>query len=389
MPSNRLLIIDDEPNVAATIGKVARRCGYDTIITTESEDFLGRAHSWRPTVIVLDLSIPGMDGCELLVQLGKEACDAQILIISGHSRSEMEAAQRLGRMHGLTMAGTLQKPLRVDALRIVFETINNTAGIITRVDIQDALENNQFYVAYQPQINLQSMQMVGVEALARWIHPARGPVPPTTFIPLLEESGLIDEFTHKVVDITIPQLRLWRESGLELKLAINVSAKNFGSGNFDTYIDSRCAKYGIASDYITLELTESAAMERVGDSASLKRLAASGVSLSIDDFGTGYSSLVQLHRLPFSEIKIDRSFVLECMSDKECSVFVRAIIDLAHNLNMTSVAEGIESIEVMNHLANLGCDLAQGYAISRPLIAKELYQWALTWGATNQHMTAY
>lgn len=381
MPLNRLLIIDDEPDVAATIGRIARRSGYDSIITTEPDDFLSRCRTWHPTVIVMDLSLPGVENHALLDELARSNCTAQVLIISGHTRQHIEEAQEFGRTKGLIMAGALQKPLRVEALRIVFDTINTNAGIVTQVDITDALASNQFYLAYQPQVSLHTMQLYGVEALARWMHPTRGPITPATFIPMVEESGLADAFAMQVVDLAIPQLQRWRDAGVEIRLSMNVSAHNFRQGLFSEHLAASCAHHDIDPQLITLELTEHVALEHVCNNLHLQRLINLGTRLSIDDFGTGYSSLVQLHRLPFSEIKIDRSFVVECMTNRDCGVFTRAIIDLAHNLEMSSVAEGVESNDVLMHLIALGCDLAQGYAISRPLVAREFYQWALMWRA--------
>lgn len=381
MSSNRMLIIDDEPGIAATIGKIARRCGYDPIITNDPEDFLARVRSWHPTVVVIDLSLPDMSGMELLTLLGSAGCDAQVLIVSGHDRQSIESARQLGLLSGLAMAGSLQKPLRVDALRIIFESINESVGIITKTEVVDALAAGQFHLLYQPKIDLRSMRAVGVEALSRWNNPGRSVISPAVFIPLIEEFDFINDFTRWVIDLAIPQVRQWRETGIDLSMAINVSAKDLRSLELDRLIATKCLETGVDIKQIMIELTETVAMERSGTGDALNKLVAMGAKLSIDDFGTGYSSLVQLHRLPFAEIKIDKSFVLECLSDRASAVIVRSIIDLAHNMDLKVIAEGVESEAILMHLIGLGCDFAQGYFFSPALGARDLATWVADWNA--------
>jgi EAL domain-containing protein (putative c-di-GMP-specific phosphodiesterase class I) len=375
MASNRLLVIDDEPASSATIGRIARGCGYDTIITTDIDDFRSRVASWEPTVIVLDLTMPEMDGRQLIAWLAKQGCKARILIVSGREPIQLQEAEAAGNSLGLRMAGSLEKPLRVEKLRRVFREIYHAAGVLSAQDVSHALMHREIRLEYQPQMDLQTGATIGFEALARWDHPRRGAILPDTFIPMLEEHDIVDEFTAQIFEIAFADLREWN-GGSDFRVAINVSAANFRTMSIDEVVRAHCNGSGIDCTRIAVELTETAAMTetaRIG--ACLGRLHGFGVQLSIDDFGTGYSSLVKLHQLPFTELKIDRSFVTNCGRDAQSAILVRAMIDLGHSLKMKVIAEGVESLEVRELLRTWGCDAAQGFFVGRPMRPHEARQW--------------
>jgi EAL domain-containing protein (putative c-di-GMP-specific phosphodiesterase class I) len=373
--SNRLLVVDDEPASSATIGRIARGCGFDTIITTDTEDFRSRIVSWNPTVIVTDLAMPEMDGYQLMEWLAKSGCKAQILVVSGQEMAVLEEAQGAGLALGLNIVGILQKPLRLEALRSTFQAIYDAAGVLSVQEVSKALANHEIRLAYQPQVDLQTGAVVALEALARWNHPKRGPIPPDKFIPLLEASDFMSDFTRQIVTMALDDM-CHLNGGSNARVAINVSSADFGSTGMDEMIREQCIARGFNIHRITIEVTETAAMSpkgKVGD--CLSRLHQFGAQLSIDDFGTGYSSLVKLHQLPFSELKIDKSFAMDCASNLESGILVQAMIDLAHNLHMKVVAEGVESKEVMDRLREWGCDIAQGFFIGRPMPLEEIKLW--------------
>lgn len=375
MTSNRLLVIDDEPMSSAAIGRIARGSGFDAIITTDIDDFRTRVLSWNPTVLVLDLSMPEMDGSEVMIWLAKQGCKAQILIVSGHELEQLREAEATGRALGLNMAGVLQKPLRVDTLRSVFRRIYDAAGMLSAQDISNALTNREIRLVYQPQIDLKGRNVVGFEALARWDHPTRGPVSPVTFIPMMETHEVMNDFTCQIMQLALEDMRLWN-GAMEARVAVNVSAANCGSVGIDEMLRTQCIEKGIDIRRITIEITETAAMaEESQIGACLGRLHDYGVQLSIDDFGTGYSSLLKLHQLPFTEIKIDRSFIKDCVINPQSTVLVQAMIDLAHNLHTKVVAEGVETKETMERLREWGCDMAQGYFIGKPMPPNEVIPW--------------
>jgi EAL domain-containing protein (putative c-di-GMP-specific phosphodiesterase class I) len=373
--SNRLLVIDDDPASSAIIGRIARGCGFDTIITTDTDDFRSRVLSWEPTVIVLDLSMPEMDGDQVMAWLAKQSCKAHILIVSGLELARMREAEATGRSLGLNMAGVLQKSPHVEKIRDVLLEIYDAADVLSIQDISKALINREIRLVYQPQIDLRSGAVVGFEALARWNHPKRGPVPPATFIPLLEANEIMNDFTSQILGMALDDMRLWN-GATGARVSINASTANCGCVGIDEMVRSQCIEKGINIQRITIEITERAAMTEASQiDGSLSRLHELGAQVSMDDFGTGYSSLVKLHQLPFSELKIDRSFITDIDSDLQNGILVRAMIDLAHNLNKKVVAEGVESEGTLHWLREWGCDFAQGYFIGRPMPPDEVIPW--------------
>jgi diguanylate cyclase (GGDEF)-like protein len=249
-------------------------------------------------------------------------------------------------------------------------------------ELRQAVEEDELTLYYQPKIDLASGSVKYVEALVRWIHPTRGIVPPDSFIPFAEQTGYIKTITRWVVDRALHQCALWQEVGIELAVSVNVSARDLVHSDLVEVLSACLAKYRLAPHKVWIEITESALMDDpVHAIETLDRLNAAGVHLSIDDFGTGYSSLTYLKRMPVEEIKIDKSFVLGMASDREDETIVRSTIDLGHNMGLKVVAEGVESLEVLGQLRALGCDLAQGFYLSRPLPPAALEAWLRNWDA--------
>jgi diguanylate cyclase (GGDEF)-like protein len=249
----------------------------------------------------------------------------------------------------------------------------DATGLVLLGQVRAALERGEFIVYYQPKVDMHSRRIVGVEALVRWQHPEHGMLPPMRFIPLIEQTALVGPLTLYVIEQALAQLVAWRRSGIDLELSVNLSARNLIDAELPGRIASLLQRHGIPAERLTVEVTESAAViDRGRAIAGLEALRASGVGVSIDDFGTGNASIEYLATLPASEIKIDRSFITDILEDRRSEAIVRSTIELARNLELTVVAEGIESEAVMDHLATLGCEVGQGYFISRPLPADEL-----------------
>jgi EAL domain-containing protein (putative c-di-GMP-specific phosphodiesterase class I) len=235
-------------------------------------------------------------------------------------------------------------------------------------DLARAIAEGELFLVYQPRIALPSWRITGAEALVRWRHPERGPILPGAFIPLAESTGLIVELTRWVVGTALRQCRAWRESGLDLGIAINASARDVADTGFPDRLLGLCTVHDVPPSKVTIELTETATMRNAVDLMdTLTRLRLKDFRLSIDDFGTGYSSLSQLQQLPFSELKIDRSFIGELGWSRGSRVITTALINLAHNLGLEAVAEGVETQAALDFLTDLGCDGAQGYHIARPM----------------------
>lgn len=250
----------------------------------------------------------------------------------------------------------------------------HSAGQLARVgELRRALEQSQLEIHYQATIDLKTNHLVGVEALLRWPHPIDGFVSPDEFIPLAERTGLIRPLTTYVLNQSLQQLHQWQQTGLNLRLAINLSARNLHDPDLVSHIQNAILKWQIDPDRLQLEITESAIMEDpLRAMSTLADLNIMGIHLSIDDFGTGYSSLAYLKQLPVDEIKIDRSFVRDMLVNHEDRAIVQATIDLAHNMGHRVIAEGVDSLEILDALRTMGCDLAQGFYIAMPQGADNL-----------------
>jgi diguanylate cyclase (GGDEF)-like protein len=243
-------------------------------------------------------------------------------------------------------------------------------------ELRNALENRELELHFQPKADLRTGDVVGVEALLRWRHPERGMVPPDEFIPLAEQTGLMRAITQFVVDTALEQLAVWWQSGLRVQAAVNVCARDLYDRDFADFLRERLDHHGVPPRGLMIEVTESVLMADPARAATtLLSLADVGVGVSLDDFGTGYSSLVHLKRLPVSEVKIDRSFVLRMDVNEDDAAIVRSIIDLASALGLRVVAEGVETQESWDRLAVYGCDAAQGWYLAKAMPADVVTAW--------------
>jgi EAL domain-containing protein (putative c-di-GMP-specific phosphodiesterase class I) len=243
-------------------------------------------------------------------------------------------------------------------------------------ELRHAIEHDQLVLHYQPKICLRTRRCVHVEALARWQHPQRGIIPPDQFIPLAEQTGLIKSLTRWVLSAALAQCAAWRANGMDLPVAVNLSTRNLHDPDLVDQVAELLARAELPSSSLRVEVTESAVMTDPGRALnSLTRLRALGVEVAIDDFGTGHSSLSYLKHLPAEEIKVDRSYVRDMHDDENDFAIVRSTIELAHAMGLKVVAEGVEDQRTWDLLTELGCDLAQGYFMSRPLPAEDLARW--------------
>ncbi len=243
-------------------------------------------------------------------------------------------------------------------------------------ELRHAIENGELLLHYQPKVDFKTGNVAEVEALIRWQHPRFGLMVPDHFIPLSEHTGLIKPLTTWVIREALKVCHEWHAMGRKLKVAVNLSTHNLHCPHLTTHIKNSCIECRVDPSYLVLEITESAVMsDPISAMKILGELSEMGVSLSIDDFGTGYSSLSYLKQLPIDEIKIDKSFVIDMISDKDDYIIVRSTIDLAHNMGRKVIAEGVESPEIWEILDRMGCDMAQGNYISTPLPSSEFTQW--------------
>lgn len=245
-------------------------------------------------------------------------------------------------------------------------------------DLRHALERDELALYYQPQIDILSGEVVGVEALLRWNHPDRGVIQPDHFLPFAERTGLIHPITEWVLDTALAQCRLWRQAGYPLRVAVNVSARSFQERSIVPKLERAMADCNscVRPEFLAIEITENTLMGDIESGARmLRQLEDLGVTIAVDDFGTGYSSLAYLKKLPIRSIKVDKSFVQNMASDESDAAIVKSTVDLAHNLGCEVVAEGVENAEVLELLTALGCDHAQGFHIGKPMEVSDFQAW--------------
>lgn len=394
MNAQRLLILDDNLLTGQAIVGIAQFMSIDVRLTTEFDSFIDELQNWQPTHLMIDLIMPDKDGVEVLVELAQRGNDCQLILTSGAGEQLLQAASRSASAHGLKVLGLLPKPFNPKRFRELMQHTANVPDItvlgdsfqqlapvvdITPDDIALALNNHDINVVYQPKVTCLSGALSGFEALARWHHPEKGFIPPDVFIPIAEREGLIDQLTVQVFKQALPFLAHWQNivtSVWKLKLSVNISAVSIANEGLFANIEQLCQQHNIAPEQLILELTETAAMDDPVKSLDmLTRLRMRGFKLSIDDFGTGFSSMLALVRMPFSEVKIDKSFVMTAANSRESRQVIKATLDLAHSLDMTATAEGIETQESLQQLQEMGCDLAQGFFIGRPMPEDFIKDW--------------
>jgi len=385
--AHRLLVVDDDPGIGELIVQAAEGLGYQTFSVERADQIVEAVRSLAPDLIVLDLMMPGIDGVQVLRALAENHCVADIILFSGAGAKILNAAARLGESHGLQIRELLQKPIDLAELEAVLARFNRGAPSNPEAELRAAIANREISVHYQPKVTLtgdDNWSIIGVEALARWEHPLRGKIPPCDFIPLAERTELIGDLTDLVIEQAIAQAARLREMGYAVEVAANLSPLILADPGVPDRLYQILTEYGVETSQFVVEITESAAMsEGTQTMENMTRFRLKGMKLSMDDFGTGYSSLVQLYRMPFSELKIDKSFVMDLNEKEEARAVVRSIVDLAHNLNLTACAEGVETPEALKFLHSIGCDQAQGYHISKPLDEAGLI-WFLESDAVNR-----
>ena len=385
----RLLVIDDEEDICDMIAEIARDRGFEVATISKPETVAAKLSEFVPDVIMLDLMMPGTDGVELLRVLVDKVKDVKICLMSGSDARVLNSARRLGSAHGLNVIAALEKPLDIVTLRNTFDQIAGTGQSVMGADLAHAISLGQFVLYYQPIIDMATRRVKGAESLARWAHPNRGILPPSEFLEQITAEGLMQPFTEHVLATAIAQAAKWYESGEDLTLSVNVTASSLLELTLPDRIGELCKQQQLPPEKMILEVTETEAMRDVTRTMDvLLRMRIRNIGVSIDDFGTGHSSLRELQRMPFSEMKIDKSFVIDMASSNDCAVIVNSIIDLAHNLGLKVIAEGVEDIRIWRMLSDRRCDFAQGFYMAKPMPADEFSRWLKNWRETTTAPTA-
>ncbi len=399
----RLFIVDDDVLTCELLRTITQSLFRVVKVYLSGQEFITQ-HLEVDDVVLLDLMMPEFDGIEVMRSMADKTCHAKLVLMSGYDLGVLHSAERLAHDYGLKVIGSLTKPISpTDLTRLLSpfsiksndrtttiaeqnieknteqntEQKNYAAEFIPSYnEIMQAINNHQFILYYQPQILIKNNQLIGVEALVRWQHPEHGLVSPDKFIAIAEQSGAITPLTEEILAIAIQQCVQWKNQKLMIKVSVNLSAQNINSLQLPEQLSVLVKNNHLDPSMLVLEVTESALMGNLTSSLDiLTRLRLKGFQLSIDDFGTGFSSLSQLHKIPFTELKIDQSFVAKIIDDAECHAIVETCVMLGQKLNMEVVAEGIENKEVLASLAQMGCDIAQGYFFAKPMPAAELIRW--------------
>lgn len=374
-----ILIVDDDDEIRDVLKEFLSR-EYDCVALDSAEKALNALATQRFHLILSDIAMTAMSGLEMLPRVMELAPESVVVMISGQRTIECAIdAMRAGAFDYIT------KPFELREVDLVVRraldhqrnlktvrTLDNDVGA-RRQELMDAVTRQEFVVHYQPQIDIHSRAIVGVEALVRWQHPDLGLLAPAEFISTAEDTGVIREIGEFVLREACARTRQWQEQGLEtFRIAVNASPRQLHERDFAEIVARVLTETQLSAESLELEVTETWLMQNLDAAVqTLKRLRDMGVRIAIDDFGTGYSSLSYLKRLPIDSVKLDASFVKEATTDPDDAALVMAIITLAHTLGKTVIAEGIEREDQLALLRLLRCDEGQGYLFGKPTPALE------------------
>jgi EAL domain-containing protein (putative c-di-GMP-specific phosphodiesterase class I)/AmiR/NasT family two-component response regulator len=380
-----VLLVDDDEFVRGVVTRQLRQFGITVVGAADGNEGLRLLRERGPFgTIICDLQMPGMDGIQFLRHLATSQPGSRVVLMSAEEPKVLKLTEELVRVHGLDLLGALPKPVSLERLRQLLTeagldrpVARKPAVAVTAAELRRAIEREEIQAVVQPKVNTGDGALAGAEALARWLVPGREPVYPDQFIPLAEQSGLIDSLTDLMLRQALRSCGEWRRLGVNTRIAINVAPVTLHQLDLPETITELARGHGVAPEQVIVEVTESALLADEALSLDvLTRLRLRGIALSIDDFGTGFSSLKQLKRLPFSELKIDRSFVATMLEDQDSRRIVESNIKLAHDLGVSAAtAEGVETEAQLQALRELGCAHAQGYYIARPMTRTELPVW--------------
>ena len=391
MNENRLLVVDDDSEVGAFFGQVGEDLGFETKVLLDPNQFAQTVLDFSPTVLLLDLQMPGRDGIELLRELSTLDRRPKVLIASGLDSRVLTTASELGISMGVDVAGAFCKPIALDELEVLLVRLKSQKKVVSAAGLRQAIDNGQLVVHYLPKATFKGPGrwiIEGAEALVRWEHPEYGLLYPRDFIGIAEETGLITEVTDFVFRASMEQARVWFANGLYMELGVNLSAQFLGDLGFPDRLLTLIRENNLDPSMITIELMETASMQDPAVALDiLARLRVKNINLCLDDFGTGQSSLTHLYKMPFSEVKLDNQFTNDMRLREDARALVEGLIYLTHKLKMRACAEGVEDEGTLQLLEQMHCDKVQGHVIGAACRAKDLEKIVESWNGRFQGKT--
>ncbi|MCA9658220.1 MAG: EAL domain-containing protein, partial [Myxococcales bacterium] len=387
-PCASALVVDDEPIVRNLLVSMLEALGVERIESASNGDLALEAvrRSARPfDVVFCDLEMPGHDGIQAIRRLGELRFAGGLVVMSGRP-GVLDSVSRLAELYGLRLLGQVQKPLHPEVVAELLQSLAQPARRRAALPVLEepamdevyaAIEGGEFSVVFQPKVDARSMRPVGVEALARWRRADGRVVPPSVFIALAErDAALCAALSEHLAGLAIREGAALVAVSPRIQVSFNLSASWLDDLELPEYLVATAAAAGLAPASLNVEITETAVMRDLALALDvLARLRLKGFGLSIDDFGIGYSSFEQLRRFPFTELKLDRTFVAEACADRSARAVIESSILLARKLGLTTVAEGVETRDDLELLRELGCDELQGYYVARPMAAAEAKRW--------------
>ncbi len=385
----RVLVLDDDKFMLEFVSRLFRELGVNEVFLAEDGAaglFVLSAQIEAVDLLICDIEMPGMDGIEFLRHIADQKYSGKVVLFSGVDADLLKAIERLAIVRGLNVIGTLAKPVTINSLAAILERLSlpvkktaDSSKIGQMFDVEEirqALIADQITIFFQPKISASSRRVTSVECLARWHHARYGYVSPDNFISIIEQNGLINDFTRNILKKSVQQLDMWLQHGLDLKISVNVSMANLDRFNLPEIYQEAVQDSNVPIDRVILEITEGKLGKDFAQSLDiLTRIRLKGFGLSIDDFGTGYASMETLKYMPFTELKIDRIFAHNATQDPATRVILESSIKLGKAFGLNVVVEGIENQADCELVTELGCDEIQGYFIAQPMLADEFAQW--------------
>jgi EAL domain-containing protein (putative c-di-GMP-specific phosphodiesterase class I) len=385
------MVVEDQAVPRRIAVEILRGLGVADILQAEDgQDALEqiRRCSAPLDVIICDLDMPRMDGIEFIRTVAETNLGASLVLASAVAPPVLASVEAMARSQGMAVLGVLEKPVTAQKLGDLLSRHGSAPAARGPTDgrpvepdeLEEAIRARDITPHFQPMVRMSNGEIVGFEALARWQHTGRGMLHPESFIPIAESTGLIDSLTWVMLECAVVEAVRWRDARRLWTISVNLSLPCLERPGFADQMARLIERHGLQPSTVVLEITESLAATQIAPVlANIARLRMKGFGIAIDDYGTGYASLQQLSQMPFTELKIDRSFVSGAPNRPHLHAILRSSVELARQLNLGSVAEGIETPDEWHQLDSIGCDVAQGYLVAPALPPDTLLGWAEAW----------